>query len=102
MKKGIVKPSGKLRINKSYEGEPLERKLAKIMETKEPIPADAPIIYTERKEGTLAEYNIRTDRFDLALEGMDKISKGFIARRESIGEKTEKNSGETPVNTSDQ
>ena len=33
-----------------------------------------PLIYTERKTGVNPEYNIRTDRFMIAMEAMGKIS----------------------------
>ena len=33
-----------------------------------------PTIYTEKKDGVLPEYDIRTDRFEVAIEAMDKIN----------------------------
>ena len=80
-------------VNESYEAETLEQKIEKIMSSKEPIDETAPIIYTERKKGVQPEYNIRTDRFEVALEAMDKVSSTYQAQRqerikESAGEKT--------------
>ena len=40
----------------------------------EPIKDQVPLIYTERKTGVNLEYNIRTDRFMIAMEAMEKIS----------------------------
>ena len=69
-------------VNESYEAETLEQKIEKIMSSKEPIDETAPIIYTERKKGVQPEYNIRTDRFEIALEAMDKVSSSHKAQRE--------------------
>lgn len=68
--------------NTSMEGETIETKILRIVENKEPITDGAPIIYTDRREGVLAGYNIRTDRFDVAIDGMDYIAKSQIAKRE--------------------
>lgn len=74
--------------NTSVQGEPLERKLERIIENKEEITDTIPVIYTERHQGVLAETNIRTDRFEVAIDGTDKIDKSYKARREERG-KTE-------------
>ena len=54
----------------------------KITESKEPITDGAPIIYTERKEGVIPAYDVRTDRFEIAVEAMGKVVKSKIAKRE--------------------
>lgn len=74
--------NGGLQINRSTEGETIEMKVNRIVNNKEPIKDGAPLIYTERKEGTLAGYDIRTDRFEIAIEAMDKINRSNIAKRE--------------------
>ena len=43
-----------------------------------------PIIYTEKKDGVLPAYNIRTDRFDLAIDAFDKIEMEGIAKKNQI------------------
>ncbi|AXH73495.1 MAG: hypothetical protein [Microviridae sp.] len=68
--------------NKGYQGETIEGKVRRILSNKEPITDGAPIIYTERKDGVLPSYNIRTDRFEVAVEAMQGISKQHIAKRE--------------------
>ena len=60
----------------TYEGEFIEEKIARVVENKEPIEDGAPIIYTERKDGVIPAYNIRTDKWDIALTAMDKARKG--------------------------
>ena len=64
------------------EGESIETKVNRIVNNKEPIKDGAPLIYTERKEGVRQSTNIRTDRFEVAVEAMDKVSKSYKARRE--------------------
>lgn len=109
MKSKYKPATTKIEANESYEGETIEEKIRRIMNNKEPITDGAPLIYTERKNGVEAQYNIRTDRWEVALDAMDKVSRTEIARREKrisdkeakIIEMNEKN-GETPANTSDQ
>lgn len=71
-----------LKVNTSYKGERIEEKIERIMNNKEPISDGAPIVYTDRKDGVKPEYDIRTDRWDVALDAMDKVSSSHIARRE--------------------
>ncbi len=68
---------------KTVEGEPIELKIERIMSNKEPISDGAPAIYTERKDGIKAAYNIRTDRWEIAAEAMDVVSKTTQARRDN-------------------
>lgn len=77
-----IKNSTSLSVNNSIEGETIEEKIRRITETKEPISDGAKIIYTPRKDGVKPEYDIRTDRFDVAIEAMDKVNKTRIAKRE--------------------
>jgi len=72
-----------LAVSKSYEGEWIEEKVNRIANNKEPIRDGAPLVYTERKDGVLPDYNIRTDRFEVAVEAMDKIHKSQLAKREA-------------------
>ena len=65
----------------TYEGEFIEEKVARVVENKEPIEDGAPIIYTERKDGVIPAYNIRTDKWDIALTAMDQEPLGSLAGR---------------------
>lgn len=69
-------------INESYEGETIEDKIKRITLNKEPITDGAPQIFTERKDGVLAETDIRTDRFEIAVEATTALAKAIIAKRE--------------------
>ena len=72
----------KIKVNASVQGEMIEHKIERIVNNKEPIKDGAPRIYTERKKGVEPQYNIRTDRFEIAVEASDKIAKSYKARRE--------------------
>lgn len=77
--------------NKSTQGETLEHKVSRIINNKEPIKDGAQKIYTERKDGVLPAYNIRTDRMEMAAEAMTKASKSHIGKRMNrIGEQAQK------------
>ena len=67
------------------EGEPIELKIERIVSNKEPITDGAPSIFTERKEGVISAYNIRTDRWEIASEAMDKVSGSVQAKRDAKG-----------------
>lgn len=71
------------------EGETIEQKIERILNNNEPITDGAPEIYTERKDGVLAGYNIRTDRWEIAAEGMSAVEKSVTAKRESKASKKE-------------
>lgn len=81
MKRKNVPYTSNLRSVETYEGEYLETKIERIMTNKEPIKDGAPIIYTEKKDGVLPAYNPRTDRFDIAIEAMEKSEKIRSAKR---------------------
>lgn len=70
--------------NVSTEGETIEMKIERIMSNKEPIQDGAPLIYTEREDGVLPAYDIRTDRFDIAIDAMDRVTKSTYAKRDEI------------------
>lgn len=85
---------GSIENNNSYDGERLEVKIEKVTNAKEPIDASAPIIYTEKRDGVMAGYNVRTDRFEIALETMDKIHRANFAKSEG---KASENVAENPI-----
>ena len=72
----------KLKRQKRFQGEPIEAKIERIMSNKEPISDGAPLIYTDREDGVQPAYDIRTDRFDVAIDAMTYVAKSNIAKRE--------------------
>ena len=73
-------------VNKSVEGETIEQKIERITTNKEPIKDGAPLIYTERSKGVDPAHDIRTDRFEIALEAMNHIQASNQAAREKKSE----------------
>lgn len=86
------------------EGESIENKVRRITENNEPITDGAPIIYTNRDDGVLPAYNIRTDRFEIAQAAMDAVNQANLAKSKNYGkiEQQEQNAleskeiGDTP------
>lgn len=76
--------------NLTYQAEPREVKLRKIISGEASNMEDGvfPTIYTEKKDGVQPEYDIRTDRFEVAIDAMDKIN-------QSTATQIAKNKGET-------
>lgn len=76
--------------NLTYEAEPREVKLRKIISGESSNMEDGvfPIIYTEKRDGVQPEYDIRTDRFEVAIDAIDKIN-------QSAANQIAKNKGET-------
>lgn len=74
----------------AYQAEPREVKLRKIISGEANNMEDGvfPTIYTEKKDGVLPEYDIRTDRFEVAIDAIDKIN-------QSVADQIAKNKGET-------
>lgn len=73
MRKPTAKKQHLIKLNQTYAAEGLEVKLRKILETKEPIDEVAPTIYTDKKDGVMPGFDIRTDRFDVAMDAIGKM-----------------------------
>lgn len=76
--------------NLTYQAEPREVKLRKIISGESSDMEDGvfPTIYTEKKDGVMPENDIRTDRFEVAIEAIDKIN-------QSIANQIAKSKGKT-------
>lgn len=64
-----------------FEGETIETKVDRVVNNKEPIKDGAPIIYEENRDGVNPSHDIRTDRFEVAIEAMDVGNKAKVAQR---------------------
>lgn len=93
------------KTNYEYQiGESIEDKVRRITENNEPITDGAPIIYTNRDDGVLPAYNIRTDRWEIAQAAMDAVNQANLAKSKNYGkiEQQEENAleskeiGDTP------
>lgn len=58
----------------TYEGECIEKKVQRVVTENEPIEDGAPIIFQERADGVKPEFNMRTDRWEVAIEAMERVS----------------------------
>lgn len=76
--------------NLTYQAEPREVKLRKIINGESNDMEDGvfPTIYTEKKDGVQPEFDIRTDRFEVAIDAIDKINR-------SAANQVAKSKGET-------
>lgn len=76
--------------NLTYQADPREVKLRKIISGEANNMEDGvfPTIYTEKKDGVQPEFDIRTDRFEVAIDAIDKIN-------QSAANQIAKNKGET-------
>lgn len=93
MIKMSIKNKTSINVNESSEGETIEQKIERIVTNGEPIEDSAPIIWQERKEGINPAYDIRTDRWEIAIEAMTNVAASQIAKREEPL-KTEENKEE--------
>lgn len=75
---------GYIKIEKSVQGETIETKVRRLIQEKEPIKDGAPLIYTDRKDGVNAAYNIRTDRWEIATDVMTRLEKSRQAKRDEL------------------
>lgn len=96
-----------LHVNNTQEGETLEKKVYRMKNNKEPFTAEVQTNYTERNEGIKPEYNIRTDRFEIAIDAMSAVDKTHKAKREArhnppkTEQETQKNGGTEPIQAPD-
>lgn len=61
-------------------GESIEEMIRRCTESNEPIEASAPMIYTDKEDGVLPQYDIRADRFEIALDAIDKYNASEAAK----------------------
>lgn len=89
MRKPIYNKAEMTAKNDIYEGQSIEEYVRQCTQTNQPIENTAPMIFTARKDGVIYEYNIRSDRWDKALEMMDRYSKAVTAKRAEYAKKNE-------------
>lgn len=69
-------------LSQEMEAKSIERTLREALAKKEPIKTKMEgLEYTERKDGVLPIYDIRTDRFEIARKASDKVNKTNAAKR---------------------
>lgn len=81
-RKNVV-PETTIERNEGTEGEWLNEKIKRFANNNEPIQAETQIIFTARQDGVRPEHDIRTDRFELAVDATDYITGSQIANRQN-------------------
>lgn len=67
-----------------YKGESIEKKVARVLSNKEAIKDQAPLIYTDRKDGVQPDYDIRTDKYEYLVEGHNALANSKRAKRDTL------------------
>lgn len=82
-------------VTPTEKGESIEEMLRRLTANKEPIPQNVPPIYTPKADGVIPDYDIRADRFDVAMEARDKFAASKIAESAAKGDtgQSEQNNG---------
>ena len=74
----------------TFIGQSIEEKMRRIVENKEPIEKAMPIIYTPSNEEVQPAYNIRTDKWEVAIDAMQRIyenkKQDYKAKQEALKE----------------
>lgn len=86
-------------------GESIEDRLRRVRTAKETIKDTSPKIYTARKDGVIPAYDIRSDKFDHAIDLMNTVTERRVeaAKKKTMGEqaqdgmKAEGDGGAKPV-----
>lgn len=93
MKKKIIRPTTIHCIGKVTDGVTIEDNVAKMLAGKERVEITRMPIYTKKSDGVLPQYNIRTDRFQMAQDVMDYATKTVIAKRDEYLKTLEEQKG---------
>ena len=61
-------------IKMTDSGETLIKKWQRILDEGEPLTDGAPLIYTPKQAGVKPEFNVRADKWDIAMNAMDRVN----------------------------
>ena len=81
MQKVKIDFTGRIKTDLVKEGQSIEEQMRIALKSGEPINATARIEYSERAEGVLPQFDIRTDRFEYARMATDKVHATSYASR---------------------
>ena len=74
-KKGLTRYNPFKEFPTEYEeGENILTKVRRILDENEPLTDGAPLIYTPKADGVKPEYDIRTDKWQIAINAMDRVN----------------------------
>lgn len=90
----ITKSFTQFRVE-SYEGQSIEDRCKKLVETGEPIKDTSPLIYTPKEKGVMPQYDVRSDKWEIAQNAMDRVNKERIAKgQQPPSEEVKKNTAQ--------
>lgn len=76
-----MKTINKIRVNNfkgmikmTEKGETLIKKIQRILDENEPLTDGAPLIYTPKQAGVRDDCNVRTDKWAIAMDAMDRVN----------------------------
>lgn len=74
-KKGLTRYNPFKEFPTNYEeGESILTKVRRILDENEPLTDGAPLIYTPKEDGVKPEFDIRTDKWQIAINAMDRVN----------------------------
>lgn len=74
-KKGLTRYNPFKEFPTKYEvGENILTKVRRILDENEPLTDGAPLIFTPKEDGVKPEYDIRTDKWQIAINAMDRVN----------------------------
>jgi hypothetical protein len=83
MYNNAISSNGTLHVNQSQTGQTIESQIINAQTKGEKLEGNSVLQYSERREGVKPQFDIRTDRFDVALDGFTKIEKSQYAKRQA-------------------
>ena len=84
MKTETINYKGRISTDICKDGVSIEEQMRIALKSGEPIQAAANLQYSERKDGVLPEFDIRTDRFEYARMATDKVHASSYAARQQM------------------
>lgn len=90
-------------IKETEKGETLIKKIQRILDENEPLTDGAPMIYTPKQAGVRDDCNIRTDKWTLAMNAMDRVNNYKLNEylKKGEAEAPETNEGQTEGDTTE-
>lgn len=90
-----IQPRTKTTIARTERGvgETIEQKVARLRNNEEPITDSTRLIYTDYKDGVRPEFDIRTDKWEIAMMERDKTVRNQTAKIKGAMEEEEPETG---------
>lgn len=105
-KKGLTRYNPFKKFPTEYEvGENILTKVRRILDENEPLTDGAPLIYTPKEDGVRPEFDIRTDKWQIAINAMDRVNAYKLTdytkngRNPEMKEEAKEDKTETPKKT---